>query len=565
MTYRRSLIALLAALSILPAQVFAEADAGAYLAGRQAGYQNDFAAAASYFAEALKGDPTNPAILESALVGQIGLGRFDAAQPLAQTMIDQGIESQIANIALLVNAGQTGAWDQIFTSLEAGHVVGPLADGLSQAWGLVGQGQMTEALAAFDAVIETDGLRAFGLYHKALSLAVVGDYEGADAILSMDPSQGLPRTRRAAFAHAEILSQLGRNPDALTMLGVVFGPDPDPSLTQLRDRLTAGDTVPFALVADARTGLAEVYLTVALALDGDADDAYTLIYARAAEALNPTNTDILLETARLLDRIGRYDMANATYAKVAPDDPAFHAAELGRSDVLRKDGKLDTAIEVLQQLARSHANLPLVQASLGDLLRQNNDYAGANAAYTAALNLVAADDPSAWFVHYMRGITFERMDQWPEAEADFRAALALNPGQPSVLNYLGYSMVEKQINLDEALAMIEQAAAAQPDSGAIVDSLGWVLYRLGRYTEAVGHIERAASLEATDPVVNDHLGDVYWAVGREIEAAFQWQRALSFGPEPEEADRIRRKLAVGLDAVLAEEGADPLRVARGDR
>ncbi len=564
MTNHRPLFALLATLA-LPVPVWAQADAGAYLAGRQAGFQNDFAAATTYFTEALKGDPTNPALLESTLIGQIGLGRFDLAQPLAQTMVDQGIASQTAHIALVVTAGQAGEWGDIFAALEAGQTVGPLADGLSQAWAFVGQGQMTEALSAFDTVINAEGLKAFGLYHKALALAVVGDYEGADAILSMEPSQGLPRTRRGAFAHAQILSQLGRNADALAMLDTVFGSDPDPSLAQLRDRLGADDTVPFTQVTNARAGLAEVYLSIAVALDGDADDAYTLIYARAAEALNPVNTDAILVTAGLLDRIGRYDMANATYAKVAPDDPAFHAAEMGRADVLRKDGKLDTAIEVLQQLARSNGNLPLVHATLGDLLRQNEDFAGANAAYTAALNLMADDDPAAWFVHYTRGITNERLKQWPEAEADLRAALALNPGQPSVLNYLGYSMVERQVNLDEALAMIEQAVAAQPDSGAIVDSLGWVLYRLGRYDEAVGHMEKAASLEATDPVVNDHLGDVYWAVGREIEARFQWQRALSFNPETDEADRIRAKLNKGLDAVLAEEGADPLRVARDDR
>ena len=127
-------------------------------------------------------------------------------------------------------------------------------------------------------------------------------------------------------------------------------------------------------------------------------------------------------------------------------------------------------------------------------------------------------------------------------------------------------MVEKRINLDEALGMIEQAVAASPDSGYIVDSLGWVLYRLGRYEEAVGHMEKAVALMPIDPVVNDHLGDVYWAVGRAREARFQWMRALSF-VDPDEVDgeadpeRMRRKLEVGLDQVLEDEGADPLKVA----
>ena len=91
--------------------------------------------------------------------------------------------------------------------------------------------------------------------------------------------------------------------------------------------------------------------------------------------------------------------------------------------------------------------------------------------------------------------------------------------------------------------MIERAVEARLDSGAIIDSLGWVYFKLGRYDEAVEPLERAAALEATDPIVNDHLGDAYFVVGRQREARFQWQRALSFDPEPELADRIRAKLA----------------------
>ncbi len=178
-----------------------------------------------------------------------------------------------------------------------------------------------------------------------------------------------------------------------------------------------------------------------------------------------------------------------------------------------------------------------------------------------------SDSPiqSQWFSYYARGISHERLGDWPNAEADFRMALELNPGQPQVLNYLGYSMVENNINLDEALEMIEDAVAARPDSGFIVDSLGWVLYRLGRFEEAVGHMERATELMPVDPVVNDHLGDVYWSVGRKTEAQFQWMRALSFIDDSTAADakpdRIRAKLSQGLDAVLAEEGEKTLQVA----
>ena len=139
-----------------------------------------------------------------------------------------------------------------------------------------------------------------------------------------------------------------------------------------------------------------------------------------------------------------------------------------------------------------------------------------------------------------------------------REALRLNPDQPQVLNYLGYSFVDRGENLDEALGMIERAVAAEPGSGYIIDSLAWAYYRLGRYADAVAPMEQASLLEPVDPIVTDHLGDVYWAVGRTREAEFQWHRALSYGPLEKDAVRIRAKLEKGLDAVLAEEGAAPI-------
>jgi Flp pilus assembly protein TadD len=175
-------------------------------------------------------------------------------------------------------------------------------------------------------------------------------------------------------------------------------------------------------------------------------------------------------------------------------------------------------------------------------------------AYDRALALVDAPQPAHWVLYYTRGIANERAGNWNDAEADFRAALKLEPDQPLVLNYLGYSLVEKQRDLDEALGMIEKAVRGEPDDGYITDSLGWVLYRLGRYDEAVKPMLRAVELTPDDPVINDHLGDVLWKVGRRREAEFQWRRALSFGPADDlDMDRIRKKLEVGLDKVLEAE------------
>ncbi len=536
-------------------------DLGAYLAGRAAAIDRDFAAAALYFGQASVADPTNPALLENTLAGLLGLGQIDAALPVSGQIIQLGFDSQFAHMVQSATAASGDNWDAIFVNLDAGQSVGPLVDGLTRAWAFVGKGQMTDAIAAFDAVIAAPGLKAFGLYHKALALATVGDFEAADVIFAMPSTEGMQHTRQSSIAHAQVLSQLGRNADAVAMLDSTFGASLDPSLLALRTLLTADGVVPFNFTPDAKAGLAEVYYSVAMALGEDTSDAYKLVYGRIAQYLNPDNTGINLLVAALLERMERYELANATYDLIAPDDPAFLAAELGRAAVLRRAGQPETAIEVLQQLAEKQPDSPVVLATLGDALRGLERFAEANDAYSRALDMYGPTDPARWFVLYTRGIALQRLDQWPAAEADFRASLALSPGRPQVLNYLGYSLVEEGLNLDEALGMIEQAVAAAPDNGAIVDSLGWVLFQLGRYDEAVIHMERAAALEPVDPVVNDHLGDVYWAVGRLNEAQFQWNRALSFDPTEADATRIRDKLAQGLDAILAAEGAAPLKFA----
>lgn len=557
-------VAVSAILAAVALPVKADGLAGSYLAARQATYAADYSQAARYFTQALTRDPGNPLLQENAVLAFLSLGQIDRAMPVARDMISVGNSSQLAEMALTTGLVEAGSYSELLERLEIGSV-GPLVDGLLKAWAEIGRGAMSEGLAAFDEVSKEPGLRGFAAYHKAMALASVGDFESALAVYGTGEMDGLQRTRRGVMSEVEVLSQLERNEDAVARLDEAFGSDLDPALREARDRLVSGETLPFSHVTNAAEGIAEVYFSIASALRTEANADYTLLYARIAEYLRPTHTETLLMTAELLEALGRYELASQTYQKVPADDPSFHAAELGRAEALREAGRTEAALEVLQQLARSHGGVPYVHTALGDLRRQERDFEGAIEAYDASLSLFDTLERRQWFLLYARGISHERLGNWKEAEADFRKALELNPEQPQVLNYLGYSLVEKQIKLDEALDMIERAVAARPDSGYIVDSLGWVLFRLGRYEEAVEHMERAVELMPVDPVVTDHLGDVYWAVGRKLEAQFQWRRALSFvdGDTVEEADpdRIRRKLESGLDAVLEEEGAAPLTAA----
>jgi tetratricopeptide (TPR) repeat protein len=531
-----------------------EIDAGAYLAARVAEAENDFRAATAWYGKAILSDSGNAQLLEGAILAELGTGDIALAIEAAGRLKDLGGEpNQLASVTLLADQAQREDYAAILTDIEAGSPLSELVSGLVGAWAMVGEGKMSDALAGFDKIAETKGLEAFGHFHKALALASVGDFEGADDILSGRAAGPIFVMRRGVFAHAEILSQLERNADALALLDRSFGTDPDPLVDALRRRLEAGEPIPFETVRTARDGIAEVFYSVGTALNRDADPVYTLLHLRVATYLRPDHSDATLLTADVLQELEQYQLAAETYATFGPDDPNFVSAEIGRAGSLRAQGNPNAAIEALQALARTHGNLLSVQFGLGDMLRMEERFEEAVVAYTAAIDLLPEVTENEWVLFFYRGIAHEQSKDWPLAEADFRRALELNPTQPQVLNYLGYGLVDRGEKLDEALGMIKLAVADDPDQGYIIDSLAWALFKLGRYDEALEPMERASLLEPVDPIVTDHLGDVYWMIGRKLEARFQWRRALSFDPTDKDAMRIRRKLEVGLDEVMAEE------------
>ncbi len=542
----------------------ADGEAGPYLAARLAGAESDYAVAAEYYARALAADPGNAMLIENAAISELARGSVADGLKLARQFDETGGKSQIADLLILANLAQNEDYAAAVSELVRGRSAGQLVDGLYRAWAYLGMGQMSDATAEFDKVSAVGGLKSFGLYHKALALASVGDFEGADAIFAGADGGPLRATRHGILAHAQILSQLERDEDAIALLNSAFGPEGDPAVRALRTRLEAGETVPFTLVSGPKDGIAEVFYTVASALGSENTDVNTLAYARVAEYLAPKDADAVLLVASILEGQGQHALASTEFDKIGSDDPAYLQAELGRAGALVASGQTDAAIEVLRRLAKDHPDRIEVWNTLGDTLRREERFDEAAKAYDEAIARINGEPKVYWSLYFARGICKERAKNWTGAEVDFRKALELYPDQPSVLNYLGYSYIDRNENLDDALKMIEKAAAERPDDGAIIDSLGWGLYRLGRYDEAVTQMEHAVELMPVDAVVNDHLGDVYWAVGRTREAEFQWRRALSFAEDSMDADpdRIRRKLAVGLDKVLAEEGAKPLAVSK---
>jgi tetratricopeptide (TPR) repeat protein len=533
----------------------AQSLAGSYLAASQAGYDNNYKAAALYYSRALVNDPKNIGLMQNALLAYINLGEIDRGLAIARQMEKLDGNIQLAQLMLLAEAIRVEDFAKANEYFAKGASFSPLLDGLIQGWIHLGLGQMSEAAARFDQMTSNPAMTIFSNYHKALTLAVVGDFEAAEKILARQNGQPIRVGRGSLIAHIEILSQLERTDEALAVIADAMNGSGDLEILGLKAKLMAGETLQFNTVSNASEGASEVFLTLAMVLAGEENDRFGLIYGRLAENLRPDSVSANLLVADLLSDQGQYDLAVDNYTKVSSDHPLFFSAEIGRSEALQSDNKADAAIEALIGLSKTHKTIPAVFTSLGDALRRESRFSEATDAYDSAIALLPEPQTSHWFLYYARGITQEREGSWDAAETDFRFALKLSPDQPLVLNYLGYGLVEKRIKLDEAQAMIQTAVNQRPNDGYITDSLGWVLYRVGKFDQAIPHMERAVELVPVDPIINDHLGDTYWMVNRKLEAAFQWRRALSFKPEEKDAERMRQKLAIGLDEVLKIEAA----------
>jgi tetratricopeptide (TPR) repeat protein len=536
---------------------------GAYLAARSADANADFEALVEYGTRALAERPDNAGIMEGLLVAHLGLGQIDQAVPVARRLVEMSEGNELGQIVLLGDAMGREDWAAVEDTMNGGFSVGGLMDPLILAWTAIGDGRMSRALEIFEELSQDDVAKQVSAFQKAQALAYVGDYEGAAAILSGEAGVELALNRSGVIAYAQILSQLERNDDAIALLDAQLPNTGDEEIAMLRAELESGATVEFDSVKSPKDGLSALFYNVAEVLANDASPSLVLIYARLSQFLDPENVSATLLCAAVFEDMQNYELAVQTYDQIAPDSRAYVQAMMGKASALRRSDQAEAGIETLTTLADRYPDLAPVHVALGDAYRYEEAWPEAIAAYDRAISLYPEEVAAQWAVYFARGIVNERGGRWEDAERDFRKALELEPDQPSVLNYLGYSLVEKRENLDEALGMIEKAVDQRPNEGYIVDSLGWVYYRLGRYEEAVPQMEKAVSLMPVDPVVNDHLGDVYWAVGRTREAEFQWSRALSFitdetNLEEVKPDRIRRKLEVGLDKVLEEEGGDPI-------
>ena len=146
-----------------------------------------------------------------------------------------------------------------------------------------------------------------------------------------------------------------------------------------------------------------------------------------------------------------------------------------------------------------------------------------------------------------RGTSYERLKDWDNAEKDLEESLRILPDQPYVLNYLGYSWIDRGINIDKALEMIKRANELKKNDGYITDSLGWAFYAKKNYLEAEKFLQRAVEILPLDPIINDHYADTLWILNKHIQARYFWKHVLGLDDaEQKLKDNINKKLIFGI-------------------
>jgi Flp pilus assembly protein TadD len=123
-----------------------------------------------------------------------------------------------------------------------------------------------------------------------------------------------------------------------------------------------------------------------------------------------------------------------------------------------------------------------------------------------------------------------------------KSVIRKNPDHAEALNYLGYTYADRNVNLDEALELIQRALELKPESGYIVDSLGWVYYQKGDYERAIKELERAVAMTPDDPVINEHLGDGYLKLNKKAKALEAYKRALQLDPKVDQSKKLKEKI-----------------------
>jgi Flp pilus assembly protein TadD len=516
---------------------------GAFLAARYADTEDDAASASKFYADGLRVAPGNSKFIAEGFLTSL-LAGSPSAVPLARQLPGNPMAAMLLGnqAALDGNYGQAGT---IFSTLPKDDLTG-LIKPLLLAWATFGQGNTQAALSSLGPYFNVGNFGAIYVLNAALIADAAHDTKDATQLYGV--MGGAAPSLRLAQILASWEARQGATDQANAILAALVQQHPDLQISLAG--LQAQVNTP--VVNTATQGMAEAYLTLAGSLDQPPQILLRMVFLRLALQLRPD-----LTAARLLlanTQAGgdnpsatptQIQLQNAldTLTPVQPDDALYGAAALQETDLLSALGRTADALALQDKLIALNPGNPDLLGDAAEMLRNAGQYAEAIPYYTKAIAAAGNPPPAgAWTLFFDRGICEDALGNWAAAEPDMQQALALSPGQPYVLNYLGYSWALRGQKLGQAQAMLEQAISLDPNDGPIIDSLGFVKLKQGDTGTAITLLTQAVQLDPDDAEVNGHLGDAFWQAGQKLQANYQWRRALSRQPDT--------KLKAELDAKI---------------
>ncbi len=479
--------------------------------------------AATVFEEALALRPQNSWLLSLLVEAQLRADRVGAAEKTLEDLLRADPAEARARLTLADLQQKRGALRAAAETLRAApaSVMEDLDYRRRLGFALYRVGELAASLEVVETVLAEEPGDFGGLYLEGLIYAAEGHHERASRLLRQLLAQR-PQSLELALLAARVLERQQATEEAVGLLA------------ELAARLREAD-------APEEAELAEYQSLSVLFRAGEWDRLLAALEPKLKRAPDELSLDLVFLHLDALAESGRAAAALARLEKI--DMPQLTPARR-----LGKEAELLFALERDAAAAERMAalvQLPGIEGRLeaSRLMQSRERFAEA----IPLLEGLRQTTPDRVQLLFWLGAAYERTARHEEAEQAFQGVLEIDPDFAPALNYLGYMWADMGRNLEEALALVEQAVAIEPDNGAYVDSLGWVLFRLGRHDQARRLLERAARLVPGDAVISEHLGDLYLAVGRPAEARLHYERALSLdgdnaGDVSDKLDRLRPHL-----------------------
>ena len=527
-----------------------ESQYGPFLAATLAQHDADFFGSAEYYLQALTIDPDSRFVADRAFLQLLYAGRMDDAAEVAVDLAKTDEADDLVRLLNVLEAFKRQDWPEVRRRASErsmsgfGGIVAPVIT----AWSLVAEDQNSAAVSALSDMLEDGRLDTLAREHRAYMLDYSREYDRAEQEYKQLVNSDQPTSLQPFVAYAYMLMKAGRRDEAYDFLGQQAKRFNNNGYLLKEGSRIASGIAPTQVMASPRGAVGGMFFRLASEFSQGRTPQAAIVYLRLASYLMPEVPDIYFMLGNVLDQMENPRAAASVYASIPSVGGLGRVAESRRISALQRAGDDVAAEAALRSALRETPGEADFLIALGDIVRGRGDFDEAVLHYSSAIQQGAGKRNGDWYVYFARGVSYEQSGDWTAAEYDLRRALQIKPDEASVLNYLGYSWIDRGVHTEEAKKMIEQAVELSPDDGFIMDSYGWVHYLTGDYEKAVELLEQAVRMEPNDVTINTHLGDAYWKVGRRIEARFQWQHALDSTPTETELSALTEKMQNGLPA-----------------